>query len=172
LYGSEGFKYRKVAVGGTFDRLHRGHRTLLERAFTLGEEVLIGLTSDQMVREKQVEGQVASFEDRLAKLTSFLMERGWLKRAKIVKLERPEGVLLEDPSIEALVVSQETLDRGREINRRRVEKGLPPYALEVVSMVLAEDGRPISSTRIRAGEVDEEGKLKPPIASRRPTPEA
>lgn len=167
MCGTEGFKYRKVAVGGTFDRLHRGHKALLERAFMVGEEVLIGLASDQMVREKQVKGQVTSFKERMAKLTSFLVERGWLKRARIVAIERPEGVLLEDPSIEALVVSKETLRRGQEINQRRVEKGLPPYAIEVVDMVLAEDGKPLSSSRIRAGEIDEEGRLKPAAASKR-----
>ncbi|MCX8204081.1 MAG: phosphopantetheine adenylyltransferase [Candidatus Nezhaarchaeota archaeon] len=160
-------KYRKVAVGGTFDRLHRGHKALLERAFSVGMEVLIGVASDEMVESKHTSAcRVASFEERVAKLVSFISGRGWLSRARILKIESPEGVLLEDPSIEALVVSEETLRRGLDINRKRVEKGLPPYELEVVDMVLAEDGRPISSSRIRAGEIDEEGRLKSSRLSR------
>ena len=38
-------KYNKVAVGGTFDKFHYGHRKLIGKAFEIGEEVEIGVTS-------------------------------------------------------------------------------------------------------------------------------
>jgi pantetheine-phosphate adenylyltransferase len=160
MSGLRQFKYRRVAVGGTFDRLHRGHKELLRRAFDVGEEVLIGVASDLMARGKRLAEAVRPFEERLRAVEGFLREKGWLSRACLMKLERPEGVLLDDPSIEALVVSREALPRGLDINRRRVERGLPPLSLEVVEVVPAEDGKPISSSRIRAGEIDEEGRLK------------
>ncbi|MEM2673784.1 MAG: adenylyltransferase/cytidyltransferase family protein, partial [Candidatus Bathyarchaeia archaeon] len=40
-------RFRVVAVGGTFDELHKGHKTLLMTAFEHGENVLIGLCTDE-----------------------------------------------------------------------------------------------------------------------------
>ena len=37
----------KVGVGGTFNALHRGHRRLLEVAMSQGDELAVGLMSDE-----------------------------------------------------------------------------------------------------------------------------
>jgi pantetheine-phosphate adenylyltransferase len=41
----------------------------------------------------------------------------------------------------------------------RVRRGLKPVEIISVELVKAEDGSPVSSTRIRAGEIDRTGKL-------------
>jgi cytidyltransferase-like protein len=41
--------YASVVLGGTFDRLHTGHQSLLTKAFSVGEHVTIGLTTDGYV---------------------------------------------------------------------------------------------------------------------------
>jgi len=143
-------RFRKVAVGGTFDGLHRGHRALLEKAFEIGDWVLIGLTKDSFSGKK-----TRSFDERKKALETYLGGR----RYEVVELRDPYGPAVSDPSLEAIVVSEETEPRAREINEIRAERGLEALEIVVVPLVLAENGRPISSTRIRRGEIDEEGRL-------------
>ncbi|GBC75530.1 hypothetical protein HRbin06_00848 [archaeon HR06] len=60
--------------------------------------------------------------------------------------------------MEAIVVSEETKERAKYLNKLRRERGLKPLKIVVVEMVKAEDGLRISSSRIRRGEIDEEGR--------------
>jgi cytidyltransferase-like protein len=152
-------RYRLVAVGGTFDMLHKGHRALLEKAFEVGERVIIGVTSDAFARRLHKPHKVDPYEARMRALEDFLRERGYLHRASIVELSDPYGPAIEDGEIEALVVSEGTGHRGGEINRIRAAKGLRPLDLIKVDLVRAEDSKPISTTRIRRGEIDREGRV-------------
>ena len=77
----------------------------------------------------------------------------------VVPLEDPYGTTIYDENIEAIVVSEETEPTAVEINEIRVSKGMMPLDIVVVSFVLAYDGTPISSTRIRSGEINQNGKF-------------
>jgi pantetheine-phosphate adenylyltransferase len=154
-------KFKIVAVGGTFDEFHKGHRTLLMKAFEIGEKVLIGLSSDEfaekLIRDKKHD--IACYEKRLAELKEFLKKHGFLGRAEIISLNDAYGVTLSQGCLDALVVSRETEYMAQEINKRREKKGLKPLSIIVVEMVPAENCVPISTTRIRQGEIDREGRL-------------
>jgi cytidyltransferase-like protein len=152
-------RFKKVAVGGTFDRLHRGHLRLLEKAFDVGADVIIGLMTDELVKRYPKEHRIASYTYRRRQLLRCLRALGAVSRAKIVPLNDIYGPTTIDGSIEALVVSCETESRGREINNQRVAKGLKPLTIVVVEMVLADDCVPINTTRIKRGEIDREGHL-------------
>jgi pantetheine-phosphate adenylyltransferase len=153
-----GTKYSKVATGGTFDQLHAGHRRLLERSFELGDEVVIGLTSDEFARR---EGKVAQrpYPLREAELAAYIRANFPGRRYSIAKLDDYFGPGIASREVEALVASPETGKRVGLANKLRAERGFPPLELVVIDWVVAEDGQPISSTRIRRGEIDEEGRL-------------
>ena len=53
---------------------------------------------------------------------------------------------------------EETSHKVKELNSKREKIGLPVVSIVEVPMVKAYDGEPISSTRIRCGEVDSEGR--------------
>jgi len=143
-------KYHRVAVGGTFDILHEGHKLLLKKCFEVGGAVVIGITSDKLARFKA--HYVPPLKDRIKTLQNFLQSIGVSDRAQIVVLEDPYGPTISDKDISAIVVSEETLPRALEINRIRRSRGLPPLDVIVVSLVKDSDLRPLSAAKIRRGE--------------------
>jgi pantetheine-phosphate adenylyltransferase len=152
-------KFRKVAVGGTFDELHKGHRVLLVKAFEVGENVLIGLCTDDFVKKMGKPHVTAPYEARLQELQAFLKNSGLSNKAEIIPLNDPYGNTITDKCIEALVVSEETEKTAMKINQKRSEAQLPPLKIFTINMVPAENYKPISTTRIRKGEIDREGHL-------------
>jgi pantetheine-phosphate adenylyltransferase len=145
-----------VCLGGTFDRFHRGHKAMLLKAFEVGEKVVIGVSSNAFVENKK--HRIQPYEKRVEAIKRFLRQRGLLDRAVFVPLDDPYGPAVTDGEIEGIVVSEETEPRTEEINEARAEKGLQPLKVFRIAMVLAEDGKRISSTRIRLGEIDREGR--------------
>lgn len=158
-------KFRKVAVGGTFDELHRGHKALLQKSFEIGDKVLIGLSSDEFVAKMSKPHQTAPYNERLKELTNFLEKSGLATRAEIVPLNDPYGLTISGKGIDALVVSKETEKTARKINEKRKEAGHPPLKIITIGMIPAENLVPISTTRIRGGEIDRDGRLLKKVSS-------
>ena len=152
-------KYPKVAVGGTFDELHRGHKTLLTKAFEVGEKVVIGLSSDEFVAKIGKPHKTAAYNARKKELQTFLTQSGLAERAEIVPLNDPFGLTVSGKGLKALVVSRETEQTGQKINQIRQKTQLPPLDIVTVEMVPAENCGAISTTRIRSGEIDRNGHL-------------
>lgn len=148
----------RVAVGGTFDVIHKGHRALLARAFALGEEVLVGLTSDSLANSMRPR-RVRPYMEREWALRSFL-DRTFPGRVyEIALINDPYGPAVDLPDLEVLVVSENTYLTGMEINDERERRGLQRLRLVTIPHVMADDGRPISSTRVLSGEVDADGHI-------------
>ena len=146
-------KYKKIAVGGTFDKFHDGHKKLLATAFELGEEVEIGVTSNAFGGLK---GDIDSCEDRMRCLKEFFKDR---LNYTVMVLDDAYGTTVFDDEFDAIVVSEETEPNAIKINEIRKSKGMNPLDIIVINFVLAVDDVPISSTRIRAGEIDKKGRL-------------
>jgi len=151
-------EHERVALGGTFSKLHYGHMRLLLEGFRLGRTVIIGVTTDEFAGKLGKKYIVPPFETRIDELKSFLRRMGWIDRCEILPLHDPYGVTVVDPSLEALITSPFTHYRGIEINEIRLRRGLRPLRIVVCPLVVAWDGKPISSTRIFLGEINERGE--------------
>ncbi len=160
------FRYRVVAVGGTFDILHIGHEKLLAKAFEIGELVFVGVTGDRLVSKLDKDHSVGTFAVRRRNLRQLLKARGWLDRARITELKDPFGPAIRRKRLEAIVVSEETRANGLRVNALRRGRGLRPLRLYVVRMVRADDGKVISDTRIRRGEVNPRGRVRARVRAR------
>lgn len=146
-------KYSKVAVGGTFDKFHDGHKKLLTTAFELGNQIEIGVTSDAFGGLK---GDIDPCKGRMSNLKAFFSDKSDFV---VIPLNDPYGTTIYDEDFDAIVVSEETEPTAVEINEIRISKGMKPLDIVVVSFVLAYDGNPISSTRIRRGEINQKGNV-------------
>ena len=147
-----------VAMGGTFDVVHSGHLALLDKAFSISSKVIIGLSSDQLA-EKRGKNLTNDYPKRLSLLKSVIEKNFPNSSYEISKLENDFGPAIIEGSVKALVVSEETSGKGIRLNELRAERNLSPVRIVVVPMVLAKDGKAISTTRIKNFEIDDSGNL-------------
>jgi pantetheine-phosphate adenylyltransferase len=153
-------KYDVVATGGTFDVIHIGHLALLSKAFEVGKKVIIGVSSDAFA--SVIKGNIKlnhNFEQRVGNLKEKIEEKFGNVTYEITKLDDVYGPTVIYGHVEAIISSTETAVNGHLINEIRSKNGLKPLNIISVNMIPAEDGSPISSTRIRKGEIDSSGKL-------------
>ena len=76
-------EYSLVAMGGTFDIIHKGHLTLLSNAFTVSDKVIIGITSDELATKK---GKILvnKYDQRFENLTSVISKEFQILHFKLV----------------------------------------------------------------------------------------
>lgn len=146
----------RVVLGGTFSPLHDGHRALLRYASSQATELIVGVTVNSMVQSKQ--HPIASFEERVAGVLDYIRLLAPDLPVIITPLHDTYGHTVSE-DYDLLVVSPETLAGGLRINEKRRAVGKAPLRIAEIAWVLADDGSPISSTRIWAGEIDEHGHL-------------
>lgn len=147
-----------VVCGGTFDHFHKGHRDFLADVINQGEKAVIGIASDDFAKNSKNDS-IESYKTRKKFVEDFLKSKG-RKNDEVVAIHDLFGPTLDSKYfISKLVVSELTQKGAEIINKERKKKGLSRLSVVIVPLTKAEDGNIISSTRIRNGEIDREGKL-------------
>lgn len=145
-------KLERCLVGGTFDRFHDGHKALLEMALDVAELVEVWITNDEMSASKSP--VIESFEDRREAILVWADER-----ITTHELEDSLGPAPIRKDCDSIICTPETLNNCQKINEMRLRNGLIPLEIIEVPHTLDENGGIISSSRIRAGLIDKEGKV-------------
>ena len=145
-----------IATGGTFDILHKGHYTLLLKAFEVGKQVIIGISSDNYtsLKKKKITNE---YPIRLKNLKRFIEDKFNKSNYSIYELNDFYGPTVLTKDVQAIVTTEGTKENCIKINELRKSKGLPQLEIIIVPLVEDQDGKVISSTRIREGEIDTNG---------------
>ncbi|XP_075033482.1 bifunctional coenzyme A synthase [Mixophyes fleayi] len=125
-----------VVVGGTFDRLHNAHKILLSVCCLLSERrLLIGVADKGLLDSKILKELIEPYENRVEKLSLFLVDVKPSLLYDIVPISDPYGPSITDQELKCIVVSEETNKGGQSVNKRRQENGLDELAIQEIKLV-------------------------------------
>ena len=149
-------RYQTVAVGGTFDHLHDGHKILLSMAsFLAAKTIIVGITGPKLLVNKKFADFLEPYDQRKHNVDNFLNVFSGMAAPAYYEINDvcgPTGYIRE---IDALVVSRESAKGGEYVNKFRQEKDFPPLHIVTINVVGGEgddfDGK-LSSTAIREAE--------------------
>ena len=145
-----------VATGGTFDILHKGHYMLLLKAFEVGRQIIIGVSSDSYATQKQKK-IINKYDIRQENLKKFIDKNFKKSNYSIYQLDDFYGPTVLTRDVQAIITTKSSLENCNKINRLRGSKGMPQLEVILVPLVEDKEGKVISSTRIREGEIDING---------------
>lgn len=153
-----------LAVGGTFDRLHAGHRLLLSAACVVAADaatIYAGIAGDALLAKKKHADLLEPFLERSAAAVSYVArcrpDVTVLTSALLDPSAPPKAATMA--SITALVLSVETIPGGERLLAMRAERlgpDAPTLDLVAVGLVGAESQAPdapkLGSSGLRAAE--------------------
>lgn len=140
-------------IGGTFDRFHAGHRNLLVTALSRCQTVEVWVTADSIAKAK--DPRIGPWEERVEEIRQALNSQ--LDRLEFHELKDLYGPAPIHKEASAIICTAETMPECITINEMRQDSGLSELEVISVDHTMSWDGRTISSSRIRLGEIDREG---------------
>lgn len=142
--GTNGKIYKDIVAGGTFDRIHSGHKILLsEGLLRCTRKFTIGMADGPLLTKKTLKELIEPINVRIEKLSNLMSDLDPGVEHYLEPIYEPLGPSGRDPDMEMIIVSQETLKGGNYVNKVRAERNLG--VLDVVVIDLVEDASRDSS---------------------------
>ncbi len=150
--------HKHIVLGGTFDRFHAGHEKFVNTALENGESITVGITTELLYRHKVLASCIEPYEVREQSVACYIKKNRKKHTVfRTVPLTDVYGTAVTDETADAIVVTEATRKGADAINGKRKELGKKPLNVIVAPLVKGEDGRVISSERIRYGDIDRAG---------------
>ncbi|UZJ54920.1 hypothetical protein CBS101457_004240 [Exobasidium rhododendri] len=135
-------QHRVVALGGTFDHLHVGHKILLSMAALCAtSKIIVGVTDDSMLSKKKCAHLLEGVDVRIHRVATFL---GNFRRPlydleyDVVKLQDVAGPAGTEANIDALLFTEETVSGADFIDTERSKNGLHPLERLFIGVIGAQ----------------------------------
>ncbi|MFX0026781.1 MAG: pantetheine-phosphate adenylyltransferase, partial [Candidatus Hermodarchaeota archaeon] len=122
---------------------------LIKLALSLSKKVIIGLTTQILLKNKKFPSKIETYKTRKENLKLFIKTIADISRVEIIPLEDPYGPPIHEPDYESIIVSQETYKTALKINEIRETKGFNPLIIVVIPIIKDQKNQKISSTAIR-----------------------
>uniref|UniRef100_A0AC34GCE5 Cytidyltransferase-like domain-containing protein n=1 Tax=Panagrolaimus sp. ES5 TaxID=591445 RepID=A0AC34GCE5_9BILA len=132
--------FKHVCLGGTFDRLHNGHKVLLSTAALLSDKITCGVTGGDMNRKKTLYELIEPLDRRIDIVEEFLKDvTDEVTVVDVQEIQDPFGPAIIIKDLDCIVVSDETVKGGQAVNQKRKERGLSELDIQKIELVEGND---------------------------------
>lgn len=134
--------HKEVVLGGTFDRLHTGHKVLLSTALLrCSDRVTVGVTGPELLTKKTLPELILPVRERIAGVVNFLEASDPSVARNVVEISDIYGPAITIPELRCIVGSQETEKGCVAINQRRKEIGMEELGVHLIQIIEADEKR-------------------------------
>ena len=77
---------RRVFTSGSFDLFHIGHLNILEKSAALGDELIVGVSTDELIEEYKGMKPIIPFEERARIVASLKCVTKVVKQTKLTEV--------------------------------------------------------------------------------------
>lgn len=96
----------RVFTSGSFDLFHIGHLNILEKSANLGDELIVGVSTDELIEEYKGAKPVIPFEDRFRIISSLKCVTKAVKQVKLTEVAQ-----LQREEIDIVTIGDDWIDK-------------------------------------------------------------